>query len=119
VGPGHGRLVPDALLASFRRFFFDTALSSGPALPTLKALAGSDHILFGTDSPFDHGVSAAFTAALDSDDSLNAEDHAAISHGTLNTCSRPNHRCRTRRSDPDWHCPTGFSGLQRGSDDIE
>jgi aminocarboxymuconate-semialdehyde decarboxylase len=76
-----GAASPEALLASFRRFFFDTALSSGPALPTLKAFAGSDHILFGTDSPYDHGVSAAFTAALDSDDSLNAEDHAAISHG--------------------------------------
>jgi predicted TIM-barrel fold metal-dependent hydrolase len=75
-----GAASPDALLTSFRRFFFDTALSSGPALPTLKAFAGSDHILFGTDSPYDHGISAAFSASLDADDNLNAEDHAAISH---------------------------------------
>jgi predicted TIM-barrel fold metal-dependent hydrolase len=42
---------PDAILASLRRFYFDTALSAGPALPTLKAFAGPGHILFGTDSP--------------------------------------------------------------------
>lgn len=30
---------PDRLLASFRRFYFDTALSSGAALPTLEAFA--------------------------------------------------------------------------------
>jgi aminocarboxymuconate-semialdehyde decarboxylase len=71
---------PDALLASFRRFYFDTALSSGPALPTLKAFAGIEQILFGTDSPYDHGVSVAFTAALDADDSLTPEDRTAISH---------------------------------------
>jgi Amidohydrolase len=60
---------PDAILASLRRFYFDTALSSGPALPTLKAFAGLGHILFGTDSPYDHDVSVAFTATLDADDS--------------------------------------------------
>ena len=32
---------PDALLTSFRRFYFDTALASGPALPTLMAFAGA------------------------------------------------------------------------------
>ena len=75
-----GAPSPDAILASMRRFYFDTALSSGPALPTLKAFADPGHILFGTDSPYDHGVSAAFTAALDADDSLTADDQAAISH---------------------------------------
>jgi 6-methylsalicylate decarboxylase len=71
---------PEAIMASFRRFYFDTALSTGAALPTLKAFASPGHILFGTDSPYDHGVSAAFTAALDSSDSLTADDQAAISH---------------------------------------
>jgi Amidohydrolase len=42
---------PDAILASFRRFYFDTALSSGAALPTLTAFASPGYILFGTDSP--------------------------------------------------------------------
>jgi predicted TIM-barrel fold metal-dependent hydrolase len=70
----------DAILTSFRRFYFDTALSSGAALPTLKEFASPGHILFGTDFPYDHGVSAAFTAALDASDSLTADDHTAISH---------------------------------------
>ena len=76
---------PASLQASFHGFYFDTALSSGAALPTLKAFAGSDHILFGTDSPYDHGVSAAFTAALDAADSLTATDQKAISHGNAQT----------------------------------
>jgi predicted TIM-barrel fold metal-dependent hydrolase len=76
----HDAPSPDAILASFRSFYFDTALSAGPTLPTLKAFAGPGHILFGTDSPYDHGVSAAFTAALDADNSLTADDQAAISH---------------------------------------
>lgn len=71
---------PEAILASLRRFYFDTALSSGAALPTLTAFASPGHILFGTDSPYDHGVSAAFTAALDTADSLTADDRTAISH---------------------------------------
>ena len=71
---------PDALLAGFRHFYFDTALSSGAGPPTLKAFARPGHILFGTDSPYDHGVAAAFTAALDPSDSLTADDQASISH---------------------------------------
>jgi 6-methylsalicylate decarboxylase len=72
---------PDALLAAFRRFYFDTALSSGAALPSLMAFADRGHVLFGTDSPYDHGVSAAFTASLDAADSLTADDLTAINHG--------------------------------------
>jgi len=71
---------PEAILDGFRRFYFDTALSSGAALPSLSALARPGHILFGTDSPYDNGVSTAFTAALDASDSLTADDRSAISH---------------------------------------
>ena len=49
------------------------------------AFAGSSHILFGTDSPYEHGVSAAFTAALDTDSGLTADDQTAISHGNAQT----------------------------------
>jgi aminocarboxymuconate-semialdehyde decarboxylase len=42
---------PRSGLASFRRFYFDTALSSGPAISALKAFVGSDRIVFGTDFP--------------------------------------------------------------------
>jgi aminocarboxymuconate-semialdehyde decarboxylase len=70
-------------LASFQRFYFDTALSSGPAaLPSLKAFAGRGGILFGSDFPYaPAAVAASFTARLDAEDDLTADEHRAISHG--------------------------------------
>jgi aminocarboxymuconate-semialdehyde decarboxylase len=78
---------PADILASFQRFYFDTALSSGPAaLPTLKAFAGSDHILFGSDFPYaPAAICASFTTKLDSYDGLTADEHKAISHGNAGT----------------------------------
>jgi aminocarboxymuconate-semialdehyde decarboxylase len=73
---------PAEILASFQRFYFDTALSSGPAaLPSLKAFAGSGRILFGSDFPYaPAGIGASFTAKLDAYDGLTADEHGAISH---------------------------------------
>ena len=78
---------PADILASFKRFYFDTALSSGPAaLPSLKAFAGSGCILFGSDFPYaPAGVAASFTAKLDAYGGLAAEEHGAISHGNART----------------------------------
>jgi len=55
---------PVDILASFRRFYFDTALSASPAsLPSLKAFAQPGHIVFRTDFPFAPApVAASFTA---------------------------------------------------------
>jgi aminocarboxymuconate-semialdehyde decarboxylase len=74
--------TPTAILASFRRFYFDTALSSSPvALPSLKAFAENGHILFGTDFPFAPAdVAAYFTAKLDAYESFTADEQTAISH---------------------------------------
>ena len=74
---------PTAILASFRRFYFDTALSSSPAaLPSLKHFAENGHILFGTDFPFaPSDVVDYFTAELDAYESLTADEQTAISHG--------------------------------------
>jgi aminocarboxymuconate-semialdehyde decarboxylase len=74
---------PTDILASFRRFYFDTALSSSPAaLPTLKSFAKHDRILFGTDFPFAPAdVTASFTAKLDSYDDLTGKERRAINHG--------------------------------------
>jgi predicted TIM-barrel fold metal-dependent hydrolase len=74
---------PADILASFRRFYFDTALSSSPAsLPSLKAFAENGHILFGTDFPFAPAdVAAYFTTKLDAYESLTADEQTAISHG--------------------------------------
>src|SRR5580700_3809953 len=74
---------PTDILASFQRFYFDTALSSGPAaMPSLKAFAGSGRILFGSDFPYaPAGVAASFTIKLDAYDGLTADEHGAISYG--------------------------------------
>src|SRR3984893_14238637 len=74
---------PADILASFQRFYFDTALSSGPAaLPSLKAFAGRGRILFGSNFPYaPAGVAASFTAKLDAYDGLTADEHTATSHG--------------------------------------
>src|SRR5580693_3227622 len=78
---------PAEILASFQRFYFDTALSSGPAaMPSLKAFAGSDRILFGSDFPYaPAGVAASFTANLDTYDGLTVDEHRAISHRNART----------------------------------
>jgi predicted TIM-barrel fold metal-dependent hydrolase len=72
---------PDDILASFQRFYFDTALSSGPAaLPSLKAFAGSAHILFGSDFPYvSAGIVASFSAKLDNYSGLTPDEQKAIS----------------------------------------
>jgi aminocarboxymuconate-semialdehyde decarboxylase len=73
---------PTDILASFERFYFDTALSSSPAaLPSLKAFAGSGRILFGSDFPYaPSDVGASFTAKLNAYDDLTADEHQAINH---------------------------------------
>jgi aminocarboxymuconate-semialdehyde decarboxylase len=72
---------PADIMASFQRFYFDTALSSGPDLPSLKAFAGSSRILFGTDFPYGPAaVAASFTAKLDAYDGLTADEHRAVNH---------------------------------------
>jgi 6-methylsalicylate decarboxylase len=78
---------PVEILASFQRFYFDTALSSSPAaLPSLKAFAQDSHILFGTDFPFAPAdVAAYFTTNLDAYESLTADEQTAISHGNALT----------------------------------
>jgi aminocarboxymuconate-semialdehyde decarboxylase len=78
---------PDAedaprILAKFERFYFDTALSAGPAaLPTLKAFAGSEHILFGSDFPYvSAGISGIFTSQLNAYDDFTDSERSAINH---------------------------------------
>ena len=74
---------PADILASFRSFYFDTALSSSPAaLPSLKAFAENRHILFGTDFPFAPAeIVASFTTQLDAYEGLTPDEHRMISHG--------------------------------------
>ena len=73
----------ESLLESFKRFYFDTALSTGPAaLPGLLAFAGSDHVLYGSDFPYaPASVGASFTAKLDAFSGLSDDQHASINKG--------------------------------------
>ena len=75
--------TPSDILSAFQRFYFDTALSAGnAALPTLKAFAGADHILFGSDFPYVSGeIAASFTRSLDAYGDLTVTERVAINHG--------------------------------------
>jgi predicted TIM-barrel fold metal-dependent hydrolase len=68
---------------TFGSWYFDTALSAGPAaLPTLKAFAGSERILFGSDFPYvSAGISGTFTEQLDAYDDFTSSERNAINHG--------------------------------------
>lgn len=68
------------ILQSLKQFYFDTALSSGPAaLPSLAAFAGSSHILFGSDYPYAPArIGAYFTEALDVYEAISQTGKAAI-----------------------------------------
>jgi 6-methylsalicylate decarboxylase len=72
---------PKKTLALLQHFYFDTALASGPAMPTLKSFAGPGRILFGSDFPYaPANIAAAFTSALDADPTLTPDDLEAINH---------------------------------------
>jgi hypothetical protein len=84
---------PADILASFQRFYFDTALSSSPAaLPSLKAFAGAYRVLFGVDFSFGPAdVAAYFTAQLDSYDGRRAEGDQPWRCADPVSASRPQH----------------------------
>ncbi len=42
----------ELLLEDLKKFYFDTAISTPSALPSLTAVAKPDHILFGSDDPY-------------------------------------------------------------------
>jgi aminocarboxymuconate-semialdehyde decarboxylase len=71
-----------ALLKTFQRFYFDTALASSAAsLPTLTAFAQHQNILFGTDYPFaPANVVTNFTEKLDGYEPLESTFRNKISH---------------------------------------
>jgi aminocarboxymuconate-semialdehyde decarboxylase len=74
---------PESILASFHRFYFDTALSASPAaLPSLLSFAGPGKILYGSDFPYAPArVGHYFTANLDAYDGFGAGDLSAINNG--------------------------------------
>ena len=81
------RLDPDAtpagLLSELRRFYFDTAISAGPAsLPSLLAFARPGHVLYGSDFPMlpeDWGT--GFDTGLDDYQHWGPEELYAVNRG--------------------------------------
>jgi predicted TIM-barrel fold metal-dependent hydrolase len=69
-------------LAAFKRFYFDTALSSSAAaLPSLMAFADGEHVLYGSDFPYAPAhLGASFTRQLDGYPELASGQHSAINH---------------------------------------
>jgi 6-methylsalicylate decarboxylase len=60
-------------------FYFDTALSSPSALPSLVAFARPDRLLFGSDFPYaPANIAAKFTAYQDTSTYLSPEQHHAL-----------------------------------------
>jgi predicted TIM-barrel fold metal-dependent hydrolase len=75
-----GQPDEETLMCQFRRFYFDTALSTGPlALTPLTVFADPDKVLFGSDYPYAAGRSEDFTARFDAGDALTPQQHEAIS----------------------------------------
>lgn len=74
------QLTVDQVLAKLRRYYFDTALSSGPmAMPSLLAFADHERILFGSDFPYAPAAGAArFNAMLDDELGLSEAQKIAI-----------------------------------------
>ncbi len=77
-----GAPAPATILETFKRFYFDTALSSGAATLTgLKLFSGVGKILYGSDYPYARAsIGASFTAQLDNG-GLTADERRAINHG--------------------------------------
>jgi|HubBroStandDraft_5_1064220.scaffolds.fasta_scaffold00402_16 predicted TIM-barrel fold metal-dependent hydrolase len=73
---------PAKTLARLKHFYFDTALSSGSAIPALKDFAAPDRILFGSDFPYaPPDVAAYFIEALDANAHLDSAERTAINSG--------------------------------------
>jgi predicted TIM-barrel fold metal-dependent hydrolase len=73
----------ESAAATFRRLYWDTALSWGdPVLHTLKAVVGRDQILFGTDYPYlRRDLAVSCRGVIEASEALTADDRAAIFAG--------------------------------------
>ncbi|AOJ88519.1 amidohydrolase [Burkholderia sp. MSMB0856] len=100
LAPGVRDDVPDrdGLLDLLRTFYFDTALSSPSALPSLMAFARPAHILYGSDFPYaPASVSMSFAVEQDAYTALDSAGHASINHDNgLALFSRVEHMRRQR-----------------------
>jgi aminocarboxymuconate-semialdehyde decarboxylase len=68
---------------TFRRLYWDTALAwSDPTLHTLRAVAGMDHVVYGSDYPYlRRDIAIRGHAELESSPELSDLERAAVLHG--------------------------------------
>ncbi|MBX6319566.1 amidohydrolase family protein [Pigmentiphaga sp.] len=80
IDPRFADLTPEEILRRIGTFYFDTAISAGPAtLGALTEIAPQDHILFGSDWPYAPAeVTARTVDALTTSPRLDAPAQAAI-----------------------------------------
>ncbi|MFI6742854.1 amidohydrolase family protein [Nonomuraea sp. NPDC050451] len=70
---------PDQALEDFSGFYFDTALSAGPAaLPSLLAFARPGHVLYGSDWPFAPEPAVAYFNTWADDPAINHDNARAL-----------------------------------------
>lgn len=79
----HPGSTPEGLLSDLRRFYFDTAISAGPAaLPSLLAFAAPGHVLYGSDFPMlPEEWATAFDSGLDEYPHWEPEQLHAVNRG--------------------------------------
>jgi 6-methylsalicylate decarboxylase len=75
--------TPDAILERLGRFYYDTAISAGPAtIAALRGIARAERILFGSDWPYaPEAVTARSVDALVGNHDLDAAAQTAIARG--------------------------------------
>jgi predicted TIM-barrel fold metal-dependent hydrolase len=75
--------TPEAILERLGRFYYDTAISAGPAtIAALRQIARPEHILFGSDWPYaPEAVTARSVESLCDNPHLDAAAQAAIARG--------------------------------------
>ncbi|MES9511415.1 amidohydrolase family protein [Streptomyces sp. NPDC000609] len=79
--------APERVLEGLRSFWFDTALSTSPtALPSLRAFARPDRVLFGSDWPYAPVRTVRhFAASWDAEQAIDPAARAAVDHGNAET----------------------------------
>jgi aminocarboxymuconate-semialdehyde decarboxylase len=77
--PSAGPLLHGEVYASLRRFYYDTAVHDPAVLRAIIDFAGPEHVLLGSDFPFDMGESQPAQALRSAE--LRAETEAAILGG--------------------------------------
>jgi len=79
VQPSARARLDESLYDSLRKFYFDTVVHDPTLLRALVEFAGPDHVLLGSDFPFDMGVRLAADSVRDA--TLDPQAEAAILGG--------------------------------------